>query len=695
MTTVTSGAPYPLGVHWNGAGLNVAVYSEGAEYIELCVFDERGDESRSRLPETTGFIHHGHIAGLGPGTRYGFRAHGPWDPSSGHRFNPAKLLVDPYARGIVGDLTWDDAVFGHHPHQPGEPNPANSAQFVPVSVVVDGRFDWSGDDPPNTPLHQTVIYEAHVKGLTIRHPDVPPELRGTYAGVASPPIIEHLLSLGITAVELLPVHRFVSEHALVRNGLANYWGYNSIGYFAPHAAYGSSPDAEAVVAEFKQMVKDLHAAGLELILDVVYNHSAEGNHLGPTLSLRGLDNRTYYRLDPDDRARYVDYTGTGNSLDVRHPETLRLIMDSLRYWVEEMHVDGFRFDLAATLARGHHEVDRLSPFLNLVHQDPVVSRVKLIAEPWDVGENGYHVGNFPPLWSEWNGRYRDGVRDFWRGADETLGDFAFRLTGSSDLYELSGRRPSASINFVTAHDGFTLADLVAYEQRHNEANGEGNRDGERDNRSWNSGHEGPTTDPDILRTRAVRARSMLATLMLSQGVPMLLGGDELGRTQLGNNNAYCQDSDVSWLDWENGDDEILGFARKLAVLRAENPVFRRRRWFQGRALHGAGVDDILWFKPDGTEMTDHDWEVGYARSLAVLLNGAAVERQTGVFLLLFNAQPEAVSFVVPRHGPAEDWAVALDASGTLADGVSVPSGTGVEVQAWATVVLEATRGEAR
>ena len=549
---------------------------------------------------------------------------------------------------------------------------------MPRSVVTRGDFDWGDDRPPNRPLHESLIYEAHVKSLTILHPDVPDEIRGTYAAVASPPIVDHLLGLGVTAIELLPVHQFVSEHALVERGLTNHWGYNSIGFFAPHAAYASVDEPEGVIGEFKTMVKALHAAGIEVILDVVYNHSAEGNHFGPTLSLKGLD-----------AARYVDYTGTGNSLDVRHPETLRLIMDSLRYWVEEMHVDGFRFDLAATLARGHHEVDRLSPFLNLVHQDPVVNRVKLIAEPWDLGDGGYQVGNFPPLWSEWNGRYRDGVRDFWRGARETLGDFAYRLTGSSDLYALAGRRPSASVNFVTAHDGFTLADLVAYESKHNEANGESNADGTDDNRSWNSGIEGPTDDPEISRIRNVRARSLLTTLLLSQGVPMLLAGDELGRSQGGNNNAYCQDNEISWIDWEGADGDLLSFTRRVSKLRSDHRVFRRRRWFQGRALHGRGVDDIGWYGPDGAEMSEADWEGGYAGSLAVYLNGAAAGEPGSDFLLLFNASMNAVTFVMPDVVTGRRIEVVVDSSEVAGGGHDLVDDK-VTVGAWGMVVAEVT-----
>ena len=695
MTAVWPGDSSPLGVTWDGRGVNVAVYSEAADSIELCLFDDDGRESRMQLPEVTGFIHHGYVPGVEPGMQYGFRADGPWAPDQGRRCNPAKLLLDPYARAICGDLTWDDAVFGHLPSDPARLSRQDSAAYVPRSVVVADDFDWGDDTPIRRPLHDTVIYEAHVKGLTALHPDVPPELRGTYAAVGSAPVIEHLLALGITALELLPVHHFISEHALVERGLSNYWGYNSIGYFAPHAGYADSGDTGAQVTEFKQMVKNLHRAGLEVILDVVYNHTGEGNHLGPTLSLKGLDNQTYYRLAPEDLSRYVDYTGTGNSIDVRQPETLRLIMDSLRYWTEEMHVDGFRFDLAATLARGHHEVDRLSAFLNLVHQDPVVSRVKLIAEPWDVGENGYHVGNFPALWSEWNGRYRDGVRDFWRGADCMLGDFAYRITGSSDLYAWSGRRPSASINFITSHDGFTLADLVSYEQKHNESNGDDNRDGDSHNRSWNSGVEGATDDPSIREVRKVRRRSMLTTLLLSQGVPMVLSGDEMGRSQHGNNNAYCQDNEISWIDWEGADSELLEFFRNVARLRSDHLIFRRRRWFEGRALHGAGVDDIRWYAPDGSEMTDEDWRAGYARSLAVFLNGDAMptrgsrgERvRDDSFMLLFNAGSEPITFLIPDDLAGFDWIIELDSAASVAPGSVVPGSEKLEADSWAMVVL--------
>ena len=695
MTEIWPGDSVALGATWDGGGVNVAVYSEVADFVELCLFDGDGRESRVRLPEITRFIHHGYVPNLGPGQRYGFRVHGPWAPDQGQRCNPAKLLLDPYARAISGGLTWDEAVFGYLPSDPALRNDKDSAPFVPRSVVVADDFDWEGDAPIRHPLHDTVIYEAHVKGLTALHPDVPPEIRGTYAAMGSPPIVEHLQTLGFTAVELLPVHQFISEHALVERGLSNYWGYNSIGYFAPHAGYSSSGDMGAQVTEFKQMVKSLHRAGIEVILDVVYNHTGEGNHLGPSLSLKGLDNRTYYRLAPEDPSRYVDYTGTGNSVDVRHPETLRLIMDSLRYWIEEMHVDGFRFDLAAALARGDHDVERWSAFLNLIHQDPVVSRVKLIAEPWDVGENGYQVGNFPALWSEWNGRYRDGVRDFWRGADEMLGDFAYRITGSSDLYAWSGRRPSASINFITAHDGFTLADLVSYEQKRNEANGDDNRDGENHNRSWNSGVEGPTDDPSINDVRKARQRSMLATLLLSQGVPMILSGDEMGRTQHGNNNGYCQDNEISWIDWEGADSDLLEFFLSVVRLRSVHPIFRRRRWFEGRALYGAGIDDIGWYAPDGSEMSDEDWRVGYARSLAVFLNGEEIatrgsrgERiRDDSFMLLFNAGSEPITFQVPKDLAAFDWSVEIDSAGSVAPGSLVHGSELLEVGSWAMVVL--------
>jgi isoamylase len=671
---VWPGQPYPLGATYDGVGTNFAVFSEVAERVELCLFDEAGQETRVDLPEVTAHCWHGYVPEIGPGQRYGFRVHGPWAPAEGHRANPAKLLLDPYARAIVGSVEWNEAVFPYRFADPeGSRNDDDSAPFVPRSVVVSPYFDWGTDRPPRTPWHETILYELHVKGFTVQHPDVPEPLRGTYAGLGHPKTIEYLTQLGVTAVELMPVHQFVHDAHLVERGLRNYWGYNSIGYLAPHNEYAASRNPGQVVQEFKQMVKSLHAAGIEVILDVVYNHTAEGNHLGPVLCFKGLDNAAYYRLSPDDRRFYVDYTGTGNSLNMRHPNVLQLIMDSLRYWVTEMHVDGFRFDLAATLARELHDVDRLSAFFDLIQQDPVVRQVKLIAEPWDVGEGGYQVGNFPPLWSEWNGKYRDCVRDYWRSVDQTLGEFASRITGSSDLYASTGRRPYASINFVSAHDGFTLRDLVSYNDKHNEANGEDNRDGESHNRSWNCGVEGPTDDPEIRETRDRQVRNFLATLLLSQGVPMILAGDELGRTQGGNNNAYCQDNAISWLDWASVDEKLLAFARRLIALRRKHPALCRRRWFQGQSLSG-GVD-IGWFTPDGTEMAEEDWAQAFAKSLGVYLNGEAIPNRSAhgerivddSFYLLFNAHWEPLPFVIPDSLAGGEWLLELDTAAPETD----------------------------
>ena len=675
---VWPGRPNPLGATWDGSGTNFAIFSEAAERIELCLFDD-GVERRVTLPESTAFVHHGYLPDVGPGQHYGFRVHGPWSPATGTRCNPHKLLIDPYAKAIEGDVTWSRAVYAQHADDPDVMGTVDSAPFMPKSVVVNPYFDWSGDHAPDVPLHKSLIYEAHVRGLTMAHPDVPAELRGTYAGLASDPIIEHLTRLGVTAIELLPVHHFVPEHTIVERGLTNYWGYNSIGYLAPHAAYASSSRRGRQVQEFKSMVKTLHGAGIEVILDVVYNHTAEGNHLGPTFSMKGIDNRAYYRVDPADPRQFVDYTGCGNSLNMQHPNVLQLIMDSLRYWINEMHVDGFRFDLAAALARELHDVDRLAAFFDIIQQDPVISRVKLIAEPWDLGQGGYMVGNFPPLWSEWNGRYRDDVRDYWRGADASLGEFAFRFTGSSDLYGSTGRRPSASINFITSHDGYTLADLVTYEQKHNEANGEDNRDGDSHNRAWNSGVEGPTDDPKVRALRIRRVRSMLATLLLSQGVPMLLAGDEMGRTQRGNNNAYCQDNDISWIGWDDADPDLLEFTRGLTALRARHPVFRRRRFFEGQLVRGNGHHDIAWHTPAGSRMDDHDWQVGYARSLTVFLNGQGIStlgpRGEQVvdddFVLMFNANAEPMPFTMPDDLRTGVWKCTVDTgSGVVATGAA-------------------------
>src|SRR5712691_4496809 len=595
---VWPGNAYPLGAIWDGSGTNFAIFSEVAELVELCLFDDEGAETRIGLTEVDGFVWHAYLPDVGPGQRYGYRVHGPYEPRRGHRCNPAKLLLDPYGKAVDGQVTWNPALYSYAfgGSDAGSINTDDSKSFMPRNVVINPYFDWGGDQQLRTPYQETLIYEAHVRGLTLRHPGVPEDLRGSYAGLASPAVIEHLQRLGVTAIELMPVHQSVPDPFLVERGLTNYWGYNTIGFFAPHNGFGSAPTPHGQVAEFKSMVKTLHQAGIEVILDVVYNHTAESGALGPTLSFRGIDNAAYYRLADDDPQVYLDYTGCGNSLNVRHPHALQMIMDSLRYWIHDMHVDGFRFDLASALARELHDVDRLSAFFDLVQQDPVVSQVKLIAEPWDVGQGGYQVGKFPPLWSEWNGKYRDTVRDFWRGKPATLPEFASRLTGSSDLYETSGRRPVASVNFVTCHDGFTLRDLVSYNAKHNEANGEENRDGSDDNRSWNCGVEGPADDPGVTALRARQRRNFLATLFCSQGVPMLLAGDELGRTQAGNNNAYCQDNELSWVDWGMAENAagLLGFTRALAALRREHLVFRRRRFFRGERAGDGHLADIAW-----------------------------------------------------------------------------------------------------
>ncbi|WP_370415512.1 glycogen debranching protein GlgX [Streptomyces fradiae] len=671
---VWPGQAYPLGATYDGAGTNFAVFSEAAHRIELCLLDDDGGETSVELRETDAFVRHAYLPGVMPGQRYGFRVHGPYAPERGLRCNPAKLLLDPYARAVAGAVEWHEAVYGYPFGRPDARNDLDSAPHTMTSVVVNPYFDWGDDRRPRTEYHHTVIYEAHVKGLTMLHPDLPEELRGTYAGLAHPAVINHLKELGVTALELMPVHQFVNDHRLADAGLSNYWGYNTIGFFAPHNAYASWGDRGQQVLEFKSAVRALHQAGIEVILDVVYNHTAEGNHLGPTLSFRGLDNPSYYRLGDDPRY-YTDTTGTGNSLLMRSPHVLQMIMDSLRYWVTEMHVDGFRFDLAATLARQFHEVDRLSSFFDLVQQDPVVSQVKLIAEPWDLGEGGYQVGNFPPQWAEWNGKYRDCVRDLWRGEPRTLAEFASRLTGSSDLYQDDGRRPLASVNFVTCHDGFTLRDLVSYNEKHNEANGEGNRDGESHNRSWNCGAEGDTDDIGIRELRQRQMRNFLATLMLSQGVPMLAHGDEFGRTQGGNNNAYCQDSEVSWVRWPKPGTEpestLLEFTRAMVRLRREHPVFRRRRFFHGRPVEGTHdeLTDIAWFTPEGEEMTARDWQAAHAQALTVFLNGNAISEpgpqgeriSDDSFLLMFNASSQELEFEVPdSHG--ECWKVVVDTS---------------------------------
>jgi glycogen operon protein len=649
-------------------GTNFSVFSETAERVELSLFDARGAETRVDLPEVTALCWHGYLPDVRPGQNYGYRVHGPWNPDQGLWCNPNKLLLDPYGKAVEGLWDWNEAMFAYDFSNPeSSRNDLDSAPFMPKSVVINPFFDWGHDHRPNTPLHRSVVYETHVKGFTMRHPDIPEDICGTYAGLAHPVAVRYLQRLGITAIELLPVHQFVQDSTLLERELRNYWGYNSIAYFAPHNEYARRRHG-AQVQEFKHLVKTMHEAGIEVILDVVYNHTGEGNQLGPVLSYRGIDNPAYYRLMADRRRYYMDYTGTGNTLNMRHPHVLQLIMDSLRYWVLEMRVDGFRFDLAATLARELHDVDRLSAFFDVIQQDPVVSQVKLIAEPWDIGEGGYQVGNFPPLWSEWNGKYRDTVRDFWRGTDRTLAEFAYRFTGSSDLYAGTARRPYASVNFITAHDGFTLRDVVSYNEKHNEGNGEENRDGENHNRSWNCGEEGPSENPEVLALRARQQRNFLATLMLSQGVPMLLGGDEIGRTQRGNNNAYCQDNEISWFDWVHADEGLLHFTRRLIRLRHRHPVFCRRRWFQGRPIHGSGVSDIGWFTPAGAQMSEEDWNAGFAKSLGVFLNGHAIptpdERGERIlddsFYVMFNAQHEPVDFRLPPPEWGRRWTKVLD-----------------------------------
>ena len=673
-TRVRPGAPYPLGATWDGHGVNFALFSEHAAAVDLCLFqdgDPPRERARVRLTERTDHVWHVYLPDARPGLLYGYRVHGPHDPARGHRFNPAKLLIDPYARAIAGEVQWHEAIHGYRPDDPsGEtPDARDSAPFVPKSVVVDPAFEWRGDRPPRTPWHHTVIYEAHVKGFTARHPEVPPPLRGTYAGLATPAAIAHLTRLGVTAIELLPVHHRVSEGPLAARGVSNYWGYNTIGYLAPDSRFSSAGALGGQVAEFKGMVRALHRAGIEVILDVVFNHTGEGNHRGPTLSLRGIDNRSYYRLRPDDPREYLDYTGCGNTLDTTQPAALQLLMDSLRYWVLEMHVDGFRFDLAAALARERHDVNRRSTFFDVIHQDPVISQVKLIAEPWDLGEGGYQVGNFPAGWAEWNDKYRDTVRRYWRGETGQLPELGSRLTGSSDLYEGSGRRPHASVNFVTAHDGFTLADLVSYEAKRNEANGEDGRDGTDENFSWNCGVEGPTDDPAVIALRERQMRNFLATLLLSQGVPMLCAGDESGRTQAGNNNAYCQDGDLTWLRWDLGPAAMrqLEFTRRLIGLRLGQPVFHRRSFFNGRATGDAPGKDLTWLRPDGEELLGDEWHDG-GRCFGMRLAADAFEeldergeRVCGdTFLVLLNADPEPAPFVLPAERPGAAWEAVVD-----------------------------------
>jgi glycogen operon protein len=698
------GTPYPLGATWDGWGTNFALFSEVADRVELCLFGDDvsgpAQEQRIDLTEVDGFVWHAYLPGISPGQLYGYRVHGPSDPLRGMRCEPSKLLLDPYGKAVEGDVRWDPALFDYQFSDPRRRNTDDSAPFMPKNVVINPFFDWNDDRAPRIPYHETVIYEAHVRGLTLRHPGIPAQLRGTYAALAHPAIIEHLHRLGVTAIELMPVHQFVAEQALASGGLTNYWGYNTIGFLAPHNRYASAGQRGEQVGEFKAMVKTLHEAGIEVILDVVYNHTAEGDHMGPTLSFRGIDNAAYYRLSDSDPWRYLDYTGCGNSLNVRHPHSLQLVMDSLRYWVLDMHVDGFRFDLAAALARELHDVDRLSTFFDLVQQDPVVSQVKLIAEPWDVGEGGYQVGNFPPLWSEWNGKYRDTVRDFVAGRPATMPEFASRLSGSSDLYASSGRRPFASVNFVTCHDGFTLTDLVSYDGKHNEANGEGNRDGTDDNRSWNCGVEGPAGDPEVLALRQRQKRNFLTALFLSQGVPMLLAGDEMGRTQGGNNNAYCQDNEISWVDWELAanpeQQDLFEFTEALAAVRRDHPVFRRRRFFRGHPLAPESAGDIVWLTPAGGEMTQSDWAAGYAKSLGVYLNGEAITERDmrgdpisdDRFLLLFNAHSEPITFTMPPAELASRWQVVIDTNSPDNVGDSWLPGGELKVASRAIAVLQ-------
>ena len=675
LNRVWPGTAYPLGATYDGAGTNFSVFSEVADKVELCLIGRDGSEHRINLDEVDGYVWHAYLPTITPGQRYGFRVYGPWNPAVGHRCDPSKLLLDPYGKSFHGDFDFSQALYSYDLKAEdlasgGTPPMVDSLGHTMTSVVINPFFHWGSDHAPRTPYHETIIYETHVRGMTLTHPGIPEELRGTYAGLAHPAVIDHLKSLNVTALELMPVHQFMHDHRLVDMGLRNYWGYNTFGFFAPHNQYAATRNAGGAVAEFKTMVRLLHEAGIEVILDVVYNHTAEGNHLGPTINFRGIDNAAYYRLLDTDLRYYKDFTGTGNSLYVRHPHTLQLIMDSLRYWVLDMHVDGFRFDLASTLAREFFDVDRLSAFFDLVQQDPVISQVKLIAEPWDVGEGGYQVGNFPGLWTEWNGKYRDTVRDYWRGEPATLGEFASRLTGSSDLYEATGRRPSASINFVTCHDGFTLNDLVSYNEKHNAANGEDNRDGESHNRSWNCGVEGPTDDPEIVALRHRQMRNIIATMMLSQGTPMISHGDEIGRTQQGNNNAYCQDSELSWMDWSllETNADLLEFTRMVTSFRRRHPVFRRRRFFDGEPIRtGDQNRDIAWLTPAGTEMTRDDWWSG-VRGVAVFLNGQAIvapslrgERVVDdSFLMCFNAQSESVDFVTPAGEYAQQWTAEFD-----------------------------------
>jgi len=694
------GTPYPLGATFDGSGTNFAIFSEAASSVELCLIDDQGVETRVEVIESSAYIWHCYLPLVQPGQRYGYRVHGDGDATAGNRANANKLLLDPYAKATCGAVDWHPSLYSYNFGEPDSRNDEDSGPHMMLGVVVNPFFDWAGDRPLRTPYNETLIYEAHVKGLTQLQEAVPESQRGTYAGVAHPVVIDHLQKLGVTAVELMPVHQFVNDGTLMDQGLNNYWGYNSIGFFAPHNAYSSTGDSGQQVQEFKGMVRSLHAAGIEVILDVVYNHTAEGNHLGPTLSFKGIDNEAYYRVMDDDKRYYMDYTGTGNTLNVRHPHVLQLIMDSLRYWVTEMHVDGFRFDLASALARDLYDVDKLSTFFELVQQDPIVSQVKLIAEPWDVGPGGYQVGNFPSQWSEWNGKYRDTVRDFWRGEPSSLGEFASRIAGSADLYEHSGRLPVASVNFVTAHDGFTLADLVSYNDKHNDANGEDNQDGESHNRSWNCGAEGPTSDPDVRALRARQHRNFLATLLLSQGVPMLLHGDELGRTQGGNNNSYAQDSPLSWIHWDDADQPLIEFTAAISRLRRDHPTFRRRSFFDGRPgkrVAGESLPDIVWLNEKGEEMQPEDWDTTGNRMVAKFLNGQGIRERdarghqiTDVnFLLCFNADAEDVDFTLPSEEYAAQWEIVVDTAGEGADEIPRPAGAVQTIASRSLVVLRA------
>jgi len=702
-TIVYPGNPFPLGATWDGEGVNFALFAENATGVDLCLFNQAHGDTETvkiRMKERSNHVWHAYVPELKPGQLYGYRVFGPYEPSKGHRFNPHKLLIDPYAKAIAGTIQWDDSLYAYEIGNPDEDlsfSEVDSAPFIPKSVVIDPNFDWEGDKAPKTPYHRSIIYEAHVKGFTKQHPDIPEDIRGTYAALGHPVTIDYLKKLGITAIELMPVHQFVRDQRLVEMDLYNYWGYNSIGFFAPDARYASSGVDGQQVVEFKQMVKELHKAGIEVILDVVYNHTAEGNQMGPTLSFKGIDNASYYRLTEDARF-YMDYTGTGNTLHAMQPNVLRLIMDSLRYWILEMHVDGFRFDLAATLARELHSVQRLSSFFDIIHQDPVISQVKLIAEPWDVGEGGYQVGKFPPGWAEWNGKYRDCMRDYWRGADSVLGEFAERFVGSPDLYKEDYRRPTASVNFITAHDGFTLNDLVSYNEKHNDANGENNNDGESHNRSWNCGVEGPTDDLVINELRDRQKRNLLTTMFLSQGVPMLVAGDEISRTQGGNNNAYCQDNEISWLDWQNADTKLLEFTRKLIAFNRRHPTFSRRRWFKGQPIKGVGLEDIAWFLPNGNEMSEENWNHDFAKSLGIYLNGRGI-RSVGPkgehilddsFYIIFNAHHEPLNYKLPPEKWGQAWVKVLSTAEDLIseEGEKFKTGDSLKVEARSVVVLK-------